>query len=260
MNPYGNYGGPASGNNPNGQQQQQQQQQLASLSSQNYQQDSPAASHVLPPIHSQANGSGGPYSHQIYRSAAVSSAPHTPRTPHAPGTPVNGGSTANLSQIAPQNQASNQSQPVGYAPVIPSINTQPPTNFMSGASQNGGSAYPQQMPHQMGGQLYSQLPSMYQLDPSRRTTVPPSLLPPPGQTIGNTTGHIERLAPVVGSQGRRGILPSLPGRPTISGDGTAARAALNPVNKTADGKFPCSYCNKTYLHLKHLKRHLLRRE
>ena len=30
--------------------------------------------------------------------------------------------------------------------------------------------------------------------------------------------------------------------------------------KDADGKFPCPHCNKTYLHAKHLKRHLLRRE
>jgi hypothetical protein len=28
--------------------------------------------------------------------------------------------------------------------------------------------------------------------------------------------------------------------------------------KDADGKFPCPHCNKTYLHAKHLKRHLLR--
>jgi len=30
--------------------------------------------------------------------------------------------------------------------------------------------------------------------------------------------------------------------------------------KNANGKFPCMYCTKTYLHAKHLKRHLLRRE
>ncbi|KAF3906328.1 hypothetical protein ABW20_dc0103682 [Dactylellina cionopaga] len=31
-----------------------------------------------------------------------------------------------------------------------------------------------------------------------------------------------------------------------------------PPTKDANGKFPCPYCNKTYLHAKHLKRHLLR--
>ncbi|KAF3942035.1 hypothetical protein ABW19_dt0201111 [Dactylella cylindrospora] len=31
-----------------------------------------------------------------------------------------------------------------------------------------------------------------------------------------------------------------------------------PPTKDANGKFPCPYCTKTYLHAKHLKRHLLR--
>ncbi|KAI9881730.1 MAG: hypothetical protein M1823_006559 [Watsoniomyces obsoletus] len=64
---------------------------------------------------------------------------------------------------------------------------------------------------------------------------------------------------VVGSQGRRGILPSAPGRPPV------APSALNGSpkggqlpQKDADGKFPCPNCTKTYLHAKHLKRHMLR--
>ena len=65
---------------------------------------------------------------------------------------------------------------------------------------------------------------------------------------------------VVGSQGRRGILPSAPGRPAVSASGTgSAKNAAIPA-KDADGKFPCPHCTKTYLHAKHLKRHLLRRE
>lgn len=65
---------------------------------------------------------------------------------------------------------------------------------------------------------------------------------------------------VVGSQGRRGILPSAPGRPAAPAAGTgAAKSTVIPV-KDADGKFPCPHCTKTYLHAKHLKRHLLRRE
>lgn len=65
---------------------------------------------------------------------------------------------------------------------------------------------------------------------------------------------------VVGSQGRRGILPSVPGRatPVTNGNGTPKSTTI-PA-KDADGKFPCPHCNKTYLHAKHLKRHLLRRE
>jgi hypothetical protein len=64
---------------------------------------------------------------------------------------------------------------------------------------------------------------------------------------------------VVGSQGRRGILPSAPGRPAAPAAGTGAKNTVIPV-KDADGKFPCPHCTKTYLHAKHLKRHLLRRE
>lgn len=66
---------------------------------------------------------------------------------------------------------------------------------------------------------------------------------------------------VVGSQGRRGILPSVPGRatPVANGVNGSAKNTTIPA-KDADGKFPCPHCNKTYLHAKHLKRHLLRRE
>lgn len=65
---------------------------------------------------------------------------------------------------------------------------------------------------------------------------------------------------VVGSQGRRGILPSAPGRPAVAMNGIngASKSTAMPT-KDADGKFPCPNCNKTYLHAKHLKRHLLRR-
>ena len=66
---------------------------------------------------------------------------------------------------------------------------------------------------------------------------------------------------VVGSQGRRGILPSAVGRPPALGneDNAAQKSASIPP-KDSEGKFPCPYCTKNYLHAKHLKRHLLRRE
>lgn len=60
---------------------------------------------------------------------------------------------------------------------------------------------------------------------------------------------------VVGQQGRRGVLPTHPGRPAPAAGKTTATATKN-----AEGKYECPHCNKTYLHLKHLKRHLLRRE
>ena len=66
---------------------------------------------------------------------------------------------------------------------------------------------------------------------------------------------------VVGSQGRRGILPSADGRPVASQrpeTPTNSKSAAIPP-KDIDGKYPCPHCAKTYLHAKHLKRHLLRR-
>ncbi|EXJ58110.1 hypothetical protein A1O7_05534 [Cladophialophora yegresii CBS 114405] len=64
---------------------------------------------------------------------------------------------------------------------------------------------------------------------------------------------------VVGSQGRRGILPSAPGRPPVMPNGVNGSPKSSAVpQKDADGKFPCPNCTKTYLHAKHLKRHMLR--
>ena len=66
---------------------------------------------------------------------------------------------------------------------------------------------------------------------------------------------------VVGSQGRRGILPSVPGRAAAISNGANGTTKSTTIPaKDADGKFPCPHCNKTYLHAKHLKRHLLRRK
>lgn len=66
---------------------------------------------------------------------------------------------------------------------------------------------------------------------------------------------------VVGSQGRRGILPSAPGRPPVMPNGVNGSPKSSAVpQKDADGKFPCPNCTKTYLHAKHLKRHMLRRK
>ncbi|GJN72504.1 hypothetical protein PLICBS_006577 [Purpureocillium lilacinum] len=99
---------------------------------------------------------------------------------------------------------------------------------------------------------------------------PPVLLPmPPGGLVPQAgqpslygPGSLTQLNPVlqegsqptrvVGSQGGRGILPTAPPAGT-----TAAKSTVIPV-KDSDGKFPCPHCTKTYLHAKHLKRHLLR--
>ena len=66
---------------------------------------------------------------------------------------------------------------------------------------------------------------------------------------------------VVGSQGRRGILPSAAGRPeAVPGANPNSQKGAPTPAKDAEGKFPCPHCNKNYLHAKHLKRHLLRRK
>ncbi|KAI9726564.1 MAG: hypothetical protein M1828_000931 [Chrysothrix sp. TS-e1954] len=68
-----------------------------------------------------------------------------------------------------------------------------------------------------------------------------------------------RPMPVVGSQGRRGILPSTAGRAPPLGSGLNGTSFANGTPlKNSEGKYPCGYCTKTYQHLKHLKRHHLR--
>ena len=84
--------------------------------------------------------------------------------------------------------------------------------------------------------------------------------PTQGITASNQEHEMQHRTHVVGSQGRRGILPSDEGRPAAvsSGGSSTAKTAVIPL-KDSDGKYPCPHCQKTYLHAKHLKRHLLRR-
>ncbi|KAK1657341.1 hypothetical protein BDP55DRAFT_638801 [Colletotrichum godetiae] len=80
----------------------------------------------------------------------------------------------------------------------------------------------------------------------------------PGAVMPGDIGEANRPLHVVGYQGCRGILPSALGRPITTPAGAGnTRSTVIPV-KDADGKFPCPHCTKTYLHAKHLKRHLLR--
>lgn len=81
----------------------------------------------------------------------------------------------------------------------------------------------------------------------------------PGQPAGMPQEG-EQPTHVVGSQGRRGVLPSAPGRPPVPQPGTAGKTGPLVAVKDQDGKFPCPHCPKTYLHAKHLKRHMLRRK
>ncbi|KAK2067569.1 hypothetical protein P8C59_001298 [Phyllachora maydis] len=67
--------------------------------------------------------------------------------------------------------------------------------------------------------------------------------PPPGG----------RVPPVLRPMPAGGVVS----QPAPAPAGSATAKAQIP-QKDADGKFPCPHCTKTYLHAKHLKRHLLR--
>ncbi|CZT03779.1 hypothetical protein WAI453_009041 [Rhynchosporium graminicola] len=204
------------------------------------------------------------------------SAPHTPRTPATPGTPVSGNGMANFQQMAGQQQHQQQQQ------------QQQQQQAQAQAQQQQQQRYQQQQ-QMMPTSGYQQPPQTYRTagsmmpQGSMSMSHPQAIAPAPMQNRGNqplrpmpphglqqmqggmqgygqhNMGMLPDMEPpthVVGSQGRRGILPSAPGRPAVSATGTG-KNALIPA-KDADGKFPCPHCTKTYLHAKHLKRHLLR--
>ena len=179
--------------------------------------------------------------------------PHTPRTPATPNTP----GSNNMMSNYPQNQmsqpsrynmmpANNYQQQQVYrtsGPMIPQASTamaQPQT--IAPAPSNGKMPQPLRPMPPNGMQMQASMNSPYGHN---------GMMPQPQMMMEEQPTH------VVGSQGRRGILPSAPGRPAV-GATTAAKGAIIP-QKDADGKFPCPHCTKTYLHAKHLKRHLLRR-
>lgn len=173
------------------------------------------------------------------------------------------------------------------APIMPhtTVGSLPPSSFLSHHNQQGHSQPPQHYPPP-----HSVLPpaSSAQSYPQPIAPAPPrdrradyNGLPSgafsysegkpqpwmnqdPAAGANGAAAYATKDSPrtqVVGSQGRRGILPSVPGRatPVTNGVNGSAKSTTIPA-KDADGKFPCPHCNKTYLHAKHLKRHLLRRE
>lgn len=188
--------------------------------------------------------------------------PHTPRTPGTPNTPSSTNNLPSYQQQTSQPGASRglysmpqqQSQyppPTGYptsGSMMPQASTAPSGPQPIAPAPAGGRAPPVLRPMPPGG-IMSQQPGMSS--------------PYPGGTLMQPQGMVgegEQPTHVVGSQGRRGILPSAPGRPAAPTAGSGGpKSTVIPV-KDADGKFPCPHCTKTYLHAKHLKRHLLRRE
>lgn len=205
--------------------------------------------HTLPPL--QHNMSA--------MQSAYGSYPHTPRTPATPNTPGSNNNMGNYPPppnqnagrgsypMMPNNPYGQPHQPYGTQSMLPQTTTtmshpQP----IAPAPSPGARGPPVLRPMPTGGVMPQQgMQSPYGQSPLMPQ---PSMLPE-----GEQPTH------VVGSQGRRGILPSAPGRPAAPAAGTAGAKAQVP-QKDADGKFPCPHCTKTYLHAKHLKRHLLRRK
>lgn len=187
--------------------------------------------------------------------------PHTARTPATPNTP---GSTSNMAtyppppaqnagrgayQMMPNNPYQQAQQPYPATSAMMQQATTAPSHAQSiaPAPSPGGRVPPILRPMPAGG-VGVGMPQPGMNSPYGQSPLMPQ---PQMMPEGEAPTH------VVGSQGRRGILPSAPGRPAAPVAGAAA--AKNQVpQKDADGKFPCPHCTKTYLHAKHLKRHLLR--
>ncbi|KHN98158.1 C2H2 transcription factor [Metarhizium album ARSEF 1941] len=181
--------------------------------------------------------------------------PHTPRTPGTPNTPNS------ATNVPPYQQTSQPTQRPGVYSMAQ--NPYPP-------NQGYGTSAPM-MPQTTTAASHPQpiapAPAAGRAPPVLRPMPPGGIMAQPGVSSPYGPGSLMQPNPVmhegeqpthvVGSQGRRGILPSAPGRPTALTAGTGAKSNVIPV-KDADGKFPCPHCTKTYLHAKHLKRHLLR--
>lgn len=198
-------------------------------------------SNTLPPI------SGMPMPYQTVYPQGQS----LPQTPLTPQTPLSSASSAPASASTypqiPHSAPPRTLQPhPSQQPPVSSYSTQsiltPPSTISIAAPHHFahgpiGSRPAELLPRPSDGISLSQFPQQLASQPN---ALPKQVEPEPTH--------------VVGQQGRRGILPSAPGRPP-----PASGKPLVP-QKDADGKFPCPNCTKTYLHAKHLKRHMLRRQ
>jgi hypothetical protein len=215
---------------------------LPGISPHQLQQSSSLPPHTLPPLQASQNAMQSLYG----------SAPHTPRTPATPNTPGSANTMGNFPQIGGQSR--------GYQ-MMPSNNyQQPPQPYRTSSSM-----MPQSSTAMSHPQPIAPAPAQSRLPQTLRPMPPNGLQHLGGMPSSygqNNMMQLQEMEPpthVVGSQGRRGILPSAPGRPAVTATGTGStKNAMIPA-KDADGKFPCPHCTKTYLHAKHLKRHLLRR-
>ncbi|EZF23838.1 hypothetical protein H112_03544 [Trichophyton rubrum D6] len=204
--------------------------------------------HTLPPLqHPQSHSPMPSYLGQPFRN-------DMPRYPVTSTHDVYAASTAPMATHAPVNSlppASFLGQHQQPQQQFPSHGLLPPTTGAQAYPQPIAPAPPRDRRHEYG------MPGA----PFTGAEDKGPMWAAPDAMSASTAAYPPKDAPrtqVVGSQGRRGILPSVPGRAAITNgvNGTAKGTAI-PA-KDADGKFPCPHCNKTYLHAKHLKRHLLR--
>lgn len=214
---------------------------LPGISPHQLQQGSSLPPHTLPPLQAPQHAMQSIYG----------SAPHTPRTPATPNTPGSANNMGNFPQMG-QSRA---------------YQMMPGNNYQQ---QNQGYRTSSSMLPQSSTAMSHPQP----IAPAPAPRMPQTLRPMPApngmhmqgmQSPYGPNGMISQLdmeppTHVVGSQGRRGILPSAPGRPAVTQTGPGAGKSTMIPAKDADGKFPCPHCTKTYLHAKHLKRHLLRRK
>jgi hypothetical protein len=220
------------------------------------QQSAAASSQTLPPL--QPN-------HQQMQQSPYGSYPHNARAQAASATASNStngnGNTHNMASYPPP-PSQNGGRGGAYGPVMGN-NPYPQQQYP--ATSNVMTATTTAASHQPIAPAPS--PGVGRTPPVLRP-MPASGIPQPGMNSPYAQSPLmpqQSMLPegdqpthVVGSQGRRGILPSAPGRPAAPAAGTPGKTTI--PQKDADGKFPCPHCTKTYLHAKHLKRHLLRRK
>ncbi|AEO55417.1 hypothetical protein MYCTH_2299220 [Thermothelomyces thermophilus ATCC 42464] len=211
-------------------------------------QSSAAPPHTLPPL--QPNN-------PVMQQGPYGSYPHTPRTPATPNTPSSTSTMASYPPPPQQNAGRGSSYPVMGNATYPQQPYPGATSSMMPQTTTAAS-HPQPIapaPPTAGGRA----PPVLRPMPAGGVMSQPGMHSPYGQSplMPQLPDAGEPPTHVVGSQGRRGILPSAPGRPAPPAAGSA-QAKNQILQKDADGKFPCPHCTKTYLHAKHLKRHLLR--
>jgi hypothetical protein len=192
------------------------------------------------------------------------SASHTPTStqPNTPGSTGNGG-------FQQQQQMNSQSAQRNYHMQPSSSYPQPIQPYNSSSAMMPQSSGPMSHPHPQAI-APAPGPSHNRLVPLRPMSQAPlhnGQHPMHPMQGGMPSPYGQQQPPqeeapthVVGSQGRRGILPSAPGRPAVTATGPGASKNTVIPQKDENGKFPCPHCVKTYLHAKHLKRHLLRRK